>query len=154
MPGQTPPLVLPAATGAADPFAQDGAGEHQTTFMFLQAVLISEAAWPVARMQTAIRRREEVGGNGEARTFGDVVDVADDFQPSPSPTIRSSNAAKLLAGAFNARRNNARGDDGGFKQAEIIFGEIEYFREVRDVSGGAQVHAGQIASTGSSMTRK
>ena len=46
--------VLPAAAGAAEPFAEDRPGRDEPALGFLPAAPVSDAAWPVARMQTEI----------------------------------------------------------------------------------------------------
>ena len=134
--------ILPAAAGTAEPFAEQRPRQHQPAFVLLQP--------PVQRPGLAggahadgNERGQQVRGNGQPRTLGDVVDVADDFQAAARPDHTGEQVRQLLAGAFNARRHDARRDDRRLEQAQIIAGEIEHLGELADVRAGAQVDAGQ-----------
>ena len=70
--------VLPTSARAADPFAEDGAGENEAALVFLQGASerLGLAGGP---HEDADEGGEQVGGDGEAGTFGDVVDGGDEF---------------------------------------------------------------------------
>ena len=50
---------------------------------------------------------------------------------------------QAFAGAFHPRRDDARGDDGGFEQAQVVAGVVEDLGEVGDFGDGAEVDAHQ-----------
>ena len=69
--------------------------------------------------------------------------MTDNFQPAPRPHDAFEQRAKTLSRAFNARRHEARRDDSGFEQSEIILRKVENFGEFRDVRRRAEINAGQ-----------
>ena len=75
--------ILPAAAGTAQPFAEDRPGGDQLAVPARSSVPVSDWIWPVARMQHGDDGRQQVRGDGQAGTLGDVVHLADDFQPQP-----------------------------------------------------------------------
>ena len=134
--------VLPAAAGAADPFAEDGAGENEAAFAFgeFTGERLGLAGGAHAG---ADKGGEEVGGNGEAGAFRDVVDGGNHFQSASRSGDLREEIGEGFAGALDARRDDSGGDDGGFEQAEVVLGEVENFGERADLSGGFQVDAGE-----------
>jgi hypothetical protein len=60
----------------------------------------------------------------------------------PGPTIRARRS-ETLAGALDARRHDAAGDDRRLEQAEIVLREIEHLVEAGNLRGAAEVHAGE-----------
>lgn len=88
-------------------------------------------------------RGEEAGRDGEARTFGDVVDTGDQFEAAAGSHDLGEQFGKTLSAAFDSRRDDSAGDDGGFEQSEIILGKVEHFGELGDFGGGAEVDGGQ-----------
>ena len=134
--------ILPAAAGAAEPFAENRARQHQPAFVLLQCAVSERrlAGRPHAQRN---QRGEQVGGHREARAFRDAVNATDQFDAAPGPDDAGEQVGQALAGTFDARRHDAAGDDGGFEQAKIIFREIKHVREAGDVRGGAEINAGQ-----------
>ena len=105
--------ILPTAAGAADPFAEDGAGGDDATLGFVARTV--EGANLAGRAHAnADERAEEIGRNGEARAFRDAVDVADEFEATTGAENRSEQRGEARAGAFDAGRDEPGGDDGGF----------------------------------------
>ena len=86
--------ILPAAAGTAEPFAENGAGQHQPAFVLLQWA-VQGSGLPRRAHANRNQRSQQVGGNGQPRAFGDVVDVADNFQAAPGPASRASRSARL-----------------------------------------------------------
>ena len=134
--------ILPAAAGAANPFAQNGPRQNQTAFVFFECPF-ERLRLPCRAHANRNERREQIGRYREARSFGDIIDAADQFQPATRANDSREQVGQVLPGAFDARRHDAGRDDGGFEQAEIILREIENFVEVRDVNGRAEVYARQ-----------
>ncbi len=93
-PGPDPAGVLPAAAGTAQPLAEDRAGGDQPPLRFLERP-VSDWAWPVARIKHGDQGRQEIGGDGQPRSLGDVVDGADDLQPQPRPHEPPSRSTRL-----------------------------------------------------------
>ena len=134
--------ILPAAARTAEPFAEDGARQHEPAFVFLERTVqrTGLAGRPHAQRN---HRGQQVRGDREPRAFGNAVDGADEFESPARPDDPRQQIREALARAFHAGRNDAAGDDRRLEQAEVIFGEIEHVGQVRDVGGGAEVHAGQ-----------
>ena len=99
--------VLPAAAGAAEPFAEERAGEDDAALVLLQ--LAGERSGLAGRAhEHADERAEEVRADGEPRAFRDVVHAGDEFQAAPRPDDAGEQLSETLPTAFNARRHNAR----------------------------------------------
>ncbi len=108
--------ILPAAAGAAEPFAEDRARRHQAALVFLQRAgqRVDLAGGAHADGDQA---GQQVGGNRQARAFGNVVDLADDLDAvARAPISRASRSASGCVGAFHARRHDAGGDHRGLQQ--------------------------------------
>ena len=75
--------------------------------------------------------------------FGMLFTLLTISRPRPGPTMRASKFSEALAGALDARRHDAGGDDRGFEQAEVVLREVKHLGEVGDVRAGAQIHADQ-----------
>ncbi len=52
--------------------------------------------WPVARINKRDQRSQQVGRDGQPRTLGNVVDLADDLQPVPGPDDPASRSASRV----------------------------------------------------------
>ncbi len=72
--------VLPAAAGAAEPFAEDRAGERPAALAPPRAAARRASGPGRWRACSADQRGQQVGGDGQARALGDVVDRADQLQ--------------------------------------------------------------------------
>ena len=134
--------ILPAAARTAEPFAEDGARQHEPAFVFLERTMQRTG---LAGCSHAQRNHggQQARGDGQPRAFGNTVDGADEFEPPALPHHPRQQVGEALARAFHAGWNDAAGDDRRLEQAEVIFGEIEHVGQVRDVGGGAEVHARQ-----------
>ena len=86
---------------------------------------------------------QETGGDGEARAFRDIVHARDELEAAAGADDLGEQFGQALAAAFDARRDDAAGDDGGFEEAEVILGEIEDLGELRDLGRGTEVDAGE-----------
>ena len=90
------------------------------------------------------KRCQQAGGNRQARAFGNIVHLADDFDAVSGPAHQpGQQLRKRLRGAFHARRDDARSDHGRLEQAQVIAGEIEDFGDGGDFGGGLQIDARQ-----------
>ncbi len=88
--------------------------------------------------------REQVGGDGEPRAFRDVVDLADKLDAeSVAAGETGEQLRQRLRRAFHAGRHDARGDDGGLQQSEVVLGEVEDLGERGDFGDGAEIDARQ-----------
>ena len=75
---------------------------------------------------------QKVGGNRQARAFGDVVHPADDLDAMAGPAGEArQQIGERLGGAFHARRDDAGGDHRRFEQAQVVAGEIEDFGDAK-----------------------
>jgi hypothetical protein len=86
---------------------------------------------------------KEVGGNGEAGAFGDVVDRGDDLDASSWTGEAGEEVGEGFSGAFDARRNDARGNDSCLEKAKVIFGKIEDVGERGDFCAGSEIDASE-----------
>jgi hypothetical protein len=86
---------------------------------------------------------EPVGRDGEARTLGDVVDVADNFQPASLAENALQQCLQTLPRAFDAGRHETRSNDSGFEETEVIFREVEDLGEIGNVGRGTEIDTGQ-----------
>ena len=134
--------ILPAAARSADPLAEDGAGKHKAALVFrkLPGEARGLAGGPHAGGD---QRSEKVGGNGEARTFGDVVHRGDQLQSPPRPDEHGEDFRKRFSRTLDAGRDESGGDDRRFQQAEVVFRKIENIGERLNLGGGFQVDAGE-----------
>ena len=134
--------ILPSAAGTAQPFAQDRPRGDQLSFRF------AERAGERARLAGRPHADgddgcQQVRRDGQAGTLGDVVHLADDFQPQPRSDQLGQHVGQRLAGAFQPGRNDAGGDHGRLEQPEIVLGEIEDVGQGGDVGLALQVDARQ-----------
>ena len=135
--------ILPAAAGAAEPFAEDGARGHQAALVFLERAgeRVDLAGGAHAHRDQA---GQQVGGDGKARALRNVVHLADDFDAVAGLAGEPrEQVGERLGGAFHARRHDAAGDHGGLQQAQIVAREIEDLGDRGDVGRGLQVDAGE-----------
>ena len=63
--------------------------------------------------------------------------------PRPRPQSRARISAEVVAGAFEPRRHQARRDDRGLQQPEIVFREIKDLPQRGNVGRGPEIHADQ-----------
>ena len=124
--------ILPAAAGAAEPFAEDGARGDEAAVGFFEA---AGEGGDLAGGAHADRDQagQQIGGDGEARAFGNIVDLADDFDAAVRgvPVRRARSSASGWRGAFHTGGHDAAGDDGGLEQAQVVAREIEDFGDAR-----------------------
>ena len=113
--GQTKPTPL---------LLRYGAGGHNTPFIFGERTG-QRTGLPGGAHADRNERPEQVGGDGEARSFGDVIDVADDLEAAPRADELLQKIGDCLVRAFDTRGDKARSDDCRFEQAQIIFREIK-----------------------------
>ena len=124
--------ILPAAAGAAEPLAEDRPRRTSRRSLFLQRAgercgLAGGAhadAMSAASRFVETARREPLGMSLTLLTIS---------SPRPGPDHAREQIGKRLAGALDARRDDARRDDGGLQQAEVILREVEHLGELRDV---------------------
>ena len=102
-----------------------------------------DRAWPVARMQADDQGREERGRDGQARALRDVVHRAHELEPEAGADHPGQQVGQALPRPLDAGRDDARGDDRGLEQAQVVLGEVEDLGEARHVGGGPEVDAGQ-----------
>ena len=135
--------ILPAAARTAEPFAEDGARQHQPAFVLLRAN--RAANWPGRSPSCKAQSCEASRFVETARRepLGMPLTALTSSSPLPGPDHPRQQVGEALARAFDAGRNDAAGDDRRLEQAEVVFGEIEHVGQVRDVRGGAKIHAGQ-----------
>ena len=88
-------------------------------------------------------RREQVGGDGQARTLWDVVHFGDQLESHALANHLGEDVFEALARALEGRRNHARSDHARLEQAEVIVAEVEEIAEFRDVFGALEIDAGQ-----------
>jgi hypothetical protein len=86
---------------------------------------------------------EEIGGDGEPGAFWDVVDRGDDLDPASGAGDAGEEFGEGCAGAFDPGRNDARGDDGGFEKAEVVFGKVEDVGERGDLGARFEIDGGE-----------
>ena len=108
--------VLPAAAGAAEPFAEQRARQHQPALVLLQ-LAGQRGRLAGGAHADADQRGQQVRGDRQARALGDVVHVADDLQPAARPDHARQQLGQALARAFDARRHDAGGDHRRLEQA-------------------------------------
>ncbi len=94
--------VLPAAAGAAEPFAEQRARQHQPALVLLQ--LARQRGRLAGRAHAdADQRRQQRRRDRQTRAFGDVVDAAGDFQAAPRPDNARQQFGQALARSLDAR---------------------------------------------------
>ncbi len=135
--------VLPAAAGAAQPFAQDGARGKQAAVLLLQPAgkgVNLAGGTHAGRNQAG----QQGGGDGEARALGNIVDLADQLDPVAAFSGKTGQQIAQRFGAdLHAGRHQAGGDDRGFEQTQVVAREIEYLGERGDIGSGREIHAGK-----------
>ena len=109
--------ILPAAARPAQPFAENGARQDEAPLVFLHGPVerCGLAGGPHAN---ADERGQQVGRDRQARTFRDVIDVADDLQAAARADNPRQQIGQALARTFDARRHNARRDHRRLQQAQ------------------------------------
>ena len=134
--------ILPAPAATGEPFPQNRAGGNESAFGFNQRAGqgFGLAGGPHAGGD---ERSQQIGRDREPRTLGDIVDAADDFKTEPRAHRSREQARQGFARAFDPRGDDARGNNRGFEQAEIIAGKIKHFIQVSDVGGRAEVNTGE-----------
>ncbi len=134
--------VLPAAAGAAQPFAQDRTGRDDPPFRFgkLAGERLGLAGGAHADGDEG---GQQVGGDRQPRAFGDAVDLAYQLDAIARRDHARQQIGQRLARPFHARRHDARGDHRRLEQAQVVPGKVEDLGQGRDLGHGAQVHAHQ-----------
>ena len=79
-------------------------------------------------MQTAISAASRLVETARREPFGMLLTLLTSSSPRPGPTHSREQIGEALPGAFDARRHDARGDDRGLQQAEVILREVEDLR--------------------------
>ena len=145
--------VLPAAAGAAEPFAENRAGRDQPALLFLErpGQRLRLTGGPHADGDEA---GKQVRRDRQARALRNVVDVAHDLQTETGADQPGEQIGQMLLRALEPRRHDPRRDHGRLQQTEIIAGKVEHLGQAREIRRGAQIGAHQRSSTGSSMTRR
>lgn len=134
--------ILPAAAGAAEPFAEEGTGQDDAAFGFLEGAGEGPGLMGGAHAD-GDKAAEEVGGDGEAGALGDVVDAGDQFEAASGADHAGEEVGEGETASLDARGDDAAGDDGGLEEAEVVLGEVEDLREGGDVGGAEEVHRGE-----------
>ena len=126
----------------ARPFAENRARGHHPALGFFH--------WTAQRPDLSggahadpDQRAEQIGGDGQPRTLGDAVDVADQLEPAAGPKGDAEQVRELGPGAFDARWHEPRSDDRGFQEPEVIAAKVEDLVEFAHFGGCLQIHAGQ-----------
>ena len=134
--------VLPASAGASQPLAEERPGEDETPLLLEQRALDGAG---LTRGAHAGRHQgsEERGGDGEARALGNPVHRAHELEPEAGPDHPRQQVGQALSRPLDAGRDDARGDDRGLQQAEVVLGEVEDLGEARHVGRGPEIDAGQ-----------
>src|SRR4051812_44318742 len=70
--------ILPTASRSTDPLAQNSARGSKPTFILLQRTS-EQLGLPRGTHAKRDERCQQISRNGQTRSFGDVVDAADDF---------------------------------------------------------------------------
>src|SRR6185295_12106748 len=99
--------VLPASTGAADPFTEDGAGRNDATLGFLHRS-VERRDLAGGAHTGADQGSEEVRRNREPRSFGNPVHIADEFESASRTENLLENFGKRSPRAFDAGRYKPR----------------------------------------------
>ena len=87
---------------------------------------------------------QKAGGDSQARAFGDVVHAADDLNAIAGLSGEAlQQSGERLRCPFDARRDDAAGNDTRFEQSQVVAGKVEDLGDGRNVGGSAQVDAGQ-----------
>ena len=141
-PGPESAGVLPPAAGAAEPLAENGAGGDDATFRFV-ARASERTDLAGGAHADADEGAEEVSGNGEAGALRDAVDAADEFETATGAKYCGEEFGEAGAGTFNAGRDEAGGNDGGFQQPKVVAAEIKDVVEGGERGGGFKVNAGE-----------
>ena len=116
--------VLPPTAGAPDPLAENGPGEDDAPFVFLQRTG-ERGGLPGGPHEDADEGGEKVGGDGEAGALGDVVDRGHQLQTLAGSDEAFEEDGELCSGAFDSRRDDAGGDDRCFQEAEVVLRKVE-----------------------------
>ena len=132
--------ILPAAAAAAEPFPEDGPRRHQAAFGLRE--LAGERLGLAGRPHAdGDERREQVGGNGQPRALGNVVDAADDLKTMPGADDAGEQLGQASPRALDAGRHDACGDHRGLQEPEVVTGEVEHLAQVGDLGGRGEVNA-------------
>ena len=132
MPGQTPPESCQPPPEPPIHSPRIARASDEPALVLLQRAGRATRAWPVARMQTAISAASRLVETARREPLGMSLTLLTISSPRPGPDAsRASRSREALARAFDARRDDARGDHRGLEQAEVILGEVEHLGEVR-----------------------
>ena len=139
MPGQTPPESCqpPPEPPSHSPRMARAATTRRSSSVRLP---VRERVCPVARMQHGDERRQQIGRDGQPRALGNTVDLAHELDATARANQPRQQVRQRLAGALDPRRHDARGDDRGLQQAQVILRKVEHLAQGRDLGRGAQVH--------------
>ena len=137
-----PARVLPSATGAAEPLAQEGPCENEPPFRFLKRPG-QRRGLSSSPHTNADERAQQIRTDSQPRSLGDVVNAGTEFEAASGTDDASEQVGQRLTGTFDARRNHACGDDGRFQQPEMVFGKIEDLAQSGDVGGRSKIHRGE-----------
>ena len=143
MPGQTPPESCqpPPEPPSHSPRIARAATSRRSSSLSGPVSDCGLAGGPHA---DGDQRRQQIRRNRQPRALGNVVDVADDFQPEPGPDQHApANRPGFcrdpsMPGGTMPGRDHRR-----LEQAQIILGEIEHFRQLRDVRRRPEIDADQ-----------
>ena len=140
--GEDPARILPAAPGTAEPLAEDRPGDDHLGLLQLERAG-QVASLPGRPHQEGDQRGQQVGRDGQARSLGDIVDLADDLQAVPGTDDPRQQVFEPDLRALQGRRDQAGGHDAGLDQAEVVVAEVEQLFEAVDILARLQVDAGQ-----------
>ena len=126
--------VLPAAAGAAEPFAEDArapATSRRSSSCKRPGERLRPGRWPACRR--AISAASRLVETASREPLGMSLTLLTISRPRPGPDHARQQIGQALARAFDARRHDAGGDDRRLEQAEVVLGEIEHLGQVGDV---------------------
>ena len=106
--------VLPAAARAGQPFAEDRPGRDDAPLRLVQGSVerLDLAGRPHAGGDDG---RQQIGGDGQPRPLGNVVDLAHDLQPEPRADQPLQHLGEALPRALQPRRHDPGRDRPAFK---------------------------------------
>ena len=104
---------------------------------------LSAGIWPVARMQAPMSAPSRLVETASREPLGMRLTLLTSSKPRPGPQMTPSRSARLGAGALDARRHEAGGDDRRLQQAEIVAAEVEHLVEFAHLGCGLEVDARQ-----------
>ena len=81
------------------------------------------------------------GRNRKARALRNVIDLGNQLDAHARCHDASQQLGQRLAGALEGRRDEARGDNARFYQAQVVVAEVEQVGQIGHVLGRVQVDA-------------